>query len=327
MQGDGNAILSTEHRPAVARLCASIPANAPYRGTLRADSDDPGLRFELLTPPAKGTATIDANGDYVYTPRREVRGLDTFAARAVDAAGQPSHVTAISLLIDGALRIMPLGDSITEGLIAGVANDHYVGYRRQLYANLENPRYGIQFVGGITTDGALARPPLVCRDHEGRSGWCDDNEPYCEVSAGQALDAHVIEFLDANPADIVLLHIGTNHFDVNARGVERILNRISEWAQVNYPVSVFVARIIPSVDGSLDVNTFNDNVQAIAGNRPGVRVYMVDQQSQLAVPGNPNRADPSLMSNNLHPNQAGYDRMGNKWWADLVVARVLPTCP
>jgi lysophospholipase L1-like esterase len=92
-------------------------------------------------------------------------------------------------------------------------------------------------------------------------------------------------------------------------------------------VTVFVARIIPYVDGSRDVNTFNNNVATIATDRTAVKVYMVNQQGVLQLPGQPNNGNPSLMEGNLHPNQTGYDVMADKWKMDMLGMEALPTCP
>jgi lysophospholipase L1-like esterase len=65
----------------------------------------------------------------------------------------------------------------------------------------------------------------------------------------------------------------------------------------------------------------------IATDRPAVKVYHVDQQGTLQIPGQPNTADSTLMTDNLHPNQTGYDKMADKWKADLIILGVLPSCP
>lgn len=131
------------------------------------------------------------------------------------------------------------------------------------------------------------------------------NSPYCSVVGGQNIAASVAGFLDANPPDITLLHIETNHFDANSLDVNTILDNIEAWTQspfllaIHPSVSVFVARII-AVDSSLDVEAFNSNVTGTAVDRPFARIIMVDQRSELMLGGNRRKADPGLMDDNLH---------------------------
>jgi hypothetical protein len=149
----------------------------------------------------------------------------------------------------------------------------------------------------------------------------------------------VIGFLDANPADVILLHIGTNNFSKTyTTGVKSILDNISTWAQSNYPVTVMVARIIPATDGSNDVQTFNNNIATMITNtspRTNVKVFMVDQQTELHLAGDAtgNVADSSLMASVLHPNDMngvapgspyGYGKMAQRWQADLITDNVAP---
>lgn len=317
----------TNQPPTAANECASTPRNTTLSAHLPAsDPDGNSLVYEVLDRPIKGSLTTDSAGNYTYTPYADARGVDLFTYRATDPSGLVSNVATITLLIDGAARIMPIGDSITSGFIPGLAENQYAGYRRKLYNDLRSLGYPVDFVGSITNQGGSANPPLADRDHEGHDGWCDDNSPYCTVSSGQTIADNISGFLSANPPDIVLLHIGTNHFDTSSAGVESILNSINAWAEAHYPVAVFLARIIPARNGSLDVTAFNQNVAAIAHDRSRTRIRLVDQQSQLGLSADPNSADPRWMADDLHPNESGYDRMADRWRLDLVSSGVLPTC-
>jgi uncharacterized lipoprotein NlpE involved in copper resistance len=323
--------ISINQPPVANNSCASTPVNTPVAGALSAtDPEGQSLTYALAAQGGKGTVNIDISGNYSYTPNSpSLRGVDKFTYQVTDAGGKAS-IGSAWVLIDGAVRIMPLGDSITAGELGnGSTEAFWVSYRRKLYNDLSalNPaQFGVNFVGSVTT-GASASPPLGDLDNEGHDGWCDDNNPFCTVSGGANIAASVNGFLNNNPADIILLHIGTNHFNTDNSGVDTILNNISTWAQANHPVTVFVARIIPARDGSLDVNTFNNAVAAIAIDRPAVKVYMVNQQAALQLPGLPNNADPALMGNILHPNQTGYDKMADTWKADLTSLGALPSCP
>lgn len=98
-----------------------------------------------------------------------------------------------------------------------------------------------------------------------------------------------------------MLHIGTNFFDTSPADIERILSNIGRWEAENYPVYTFIARIIQSVDGTSDVDTFNNNVAAMVAARGNQRLYIVDRQIGAGL-------DYRIgfdMSDNLHPNQSG----------------------
>lgn len=324
-------------------FCAATPTNQTLTGTL--PGGGAGARFSSggTLPTKAASFSIDVAGNYSYTPKSGVRGMDKFSYLVTNGNGTSEGV--VTVLIDGSVRVMPLGDSITTGVSEGsptnIPPEQQVGYRRKLFNDLEalSGGYTVNFVGSLNSQGGLANPPLADRDHEGHPGWCDGNRGpgtgrSCTIPGAQAIDVNIRAFLDNNPADLILLHIGTNDLTPNdPSGVAKILDNISSWAQTpsNYPVKVFLARIIPSTNGSLDVETFNNNVQAIANSpRPGIEVRIVDQQAELRQPGaGPNFANPALMAmgaDTLHPNQTGYDRMANRWKNDIVASGVLPSC-
>jgi lysophospholipase L1-like esterase len=265
--------------------------------------------------------------------------MDKFTFMATDQLGQQSTGT-VTVLIDGAVRLMPLGDSITAGVFTTTSppDAEMVGYRRQLFNDLEalNPNYAVNFVGGAS-NGLSAGPPIVDPDHEGHPGYCDGT--LSPSTTKGTIAANVVGWLDANPADIILLHIGTNCFDTSAVDVEAILDNIETWESTHYPITVFVARILRDVNSPfLDVQTFNNNVETMIAGRTNVRYVLVNQQTGAglnytigAADGSPTGPD---MADDLHPNQDGYDKMAAKWLSELTnPANVgpkfigLPQCP
>jgi len=335
--GVATVTITINQAPTAVNACVSTPAGIGIGdGILAAtDPENQTLTYSLITDGTKGSVTIFSDGRFTYAPLTNLpngdgnaRGLDKFTFQATDTSGLSATGT-VWLLLDGKVRIMPLGDSITAGINSGdlPASANRIGYRKDLYnglTTLSAGKYGIDFVGN-QSDGAGAG--LSDTNHEGQPGWCDDNTPTCSIGSG--FDATITGFLNSNPADVILLHIGTNAFDTSNAGVNAILNNINTWAAANYPVTVMVARIIPTTDGSLDVQAFNNAVNTIATDRPYVKVFKVNQQAELDEPNNanPNYADPSLMGNYLHPNAAGYTKMANRWQSDLNTNNVLPSCP
>jgi lysophospholipase L1-like esterase len=202
------------------------------------------------------------------------------------------------------VRIMPLGDSITQGTSTFTKNkNYYVGYRQELFRGLKGKGYAVDFVGGGESAGTLAMPPFDT-DHEGHAGWTDN----------QVAD-NVYSWLVANPADLVLLHIGTNNLSSDPSDVERLLDEIDRFSG---DVVVLLARIINRRVYSPQTTSFNDNVEAMAKSRiaAGDKIILLNQENALIYPQD-------ISEDNLHPTEMGYKKMASTWSAAL--EKVLPT--
>ena len=193
------------------------------------------------------------------------------------------------------VEIMPLGDSITLGYPGEV------GYRQKLYVDLANSGLNVSFVGS-QDNGASEFPPAFNTAHEGHDGWTDAQ-----------IAANVYGFLQNNPAEIVLLHIGTNVLDTSSADVENILDEIDRFeADYSTSVIVIVARIINHNIPIATVTAFNDNVEAMVDTRisEGDLIVNVDMENALDYPGD--------MADTLHPNEAGYEKMADVWYNALI---------
>ena len=113
----------------------------------------------------------------------------------------------LSLSLFGAktVKIMPLGDSITEGGWMNHTdpdlNASFIAYRGELWTKLHNAGYTMDFVGSKVggQDYKDNNDSSFDLDHEGHDGWRADE-----------IDATVTDFLNSAHPDVVLLHIGTN---------------------------------------------------------------------------------------------------------------------
>jgi lysophospholipase L1-like esterase len=197
------------------------------------------------------------------------------------------------------IRIMPLGDSITYG----TSSTGTVGYRRPLYQSLIGAGYSVDFVGSQ----ANGSPADFDRNHEGHSGW----------RADQIRD-NITGWLNSTPADVVLLHIGTNDISQNqgatgtAAEIGQILNLIDAWEGVNNEVWVVLARIINRKDSLSGITTtLNGLIQTLANARiaAGDRIVVVNMESALSYPGD--------LADTVHPNDTGYGKMAAVWFAAL----------
>ena len=204
------------------------------------------------------------------------------------------------------VTIMPLGNSITYGVGEISGADLITGFRQPLFQSLKSAGYYTDFVGDRST-GLLVVPPFDI-DHQGVPG----------ITASEVA-VNVYNWLVAHPAEIVLLHIGTNDNSTNPGAVETILDEIDRYETVQgKKVTVVLARIINRMTPNPDTTTFNNNVQAMAEARiaAGDKIVIVDQESALTYPTD--------MWDNLHPNTAGYNKMDDVWINAL--ADLLPVC-
>jgi hypothetical protein len=184
---------------------------------------------------------------------------------------------------------------------------------------LQEGGFDIDFVGsGI--GGQDAVPPFD-PDNEGHPGW---------TAGGVA--STVYSFLVNNPADVVLLHIGTNGLTTNPADVEAILNEIDRFeADYDNPVTVFLARIINRVPYSATTTQFNENVAAMAQSRinnQGDRIALVDMENGAGLVYTIDTSGVAGdMYDYLHPNFRGYQKMAAEWYSHLRPFLLGGSCP
>ncbi len=192
---------------------------------------------------------------------------------------------------DSIWRIMPVGDSITEG------GSTFTNYRPLLSEKLRAAGFLFAFVG---TRGA---PPLL---HEGYGGKTIE-------FLANTVPAHFAE----NPADIILLHAGHNHFNEEkpipgiVAETERLIGAVRA---INPRVIVLVAQVITS--GKLPkyayipelnlaiaklVNRLHSNAQP---------VILVDQATHFDW-----KTD--TIADRVHPNATGVAKMAEVWSTGL----------
>jgi lysophospholipase L1-like esterase len=221
-----------------------------------------------------------------------MRRLTTLLSAAVLAATSillaPASAYAES---NGGVRIMPLGDSITDGFnVPG-------GYRINLWQQLAAGGYTADFVGS----GFNGPAGLGDHDHEGHSGWRIDQ-----------LDANIVTWLRNTNPRTVLLHIGTNDMNQNydVASAPARLSALIDKIRANAPgVELFVAQITPETNPTLEarVQAYNAALPAIVAGK-GPRTHLVDMHSPLTT------AD---LADGVHPNANGYNKMATVWYNAL----------
>ncbi|MEV0155467.1 RICIN domain-containing protein [Micromonospora sp. NPDC050686] len=226
--------------------------------------------------------------------RTMARWLAAGAATAVMVAGLVAPASPAGAESNGGTRVMPLGDSITEGTqVPG-------GYRIGLWQRLANGRYTTDFVGSQYNGPAS----LGDHDHEGHPGWRIDQ-----------IDANIVGWLNSYQPRTVLLHIGTNdilqNFNVSTapNRLSTLIDRITNTAPA---ADVFVAQLTPLANSGQEsaVRGFNAAIPGIVQSKvnAGKRVHLVDMHSAVTT------AD---LIDGIHPTANGYDKMAAVWYAAL----------
>jgi lysophospholipase L1-like esterase len=236
------------------------------------------------------------------------------------------------------LRVLPLGNSITRGSMClngdiydcteGLQDSKAIGYRNRLYNLLSNSGYYVDFVGGNKYGYTI----MSDSDNAGFSGIKDQqladimesgtaDSPWGQVTPGP--------YLDYYPADIVLLEIGTNdvlaleHNDVS--NVSRLLDAIDDYEVASgRPVLVFLAKIISpanyTCNSHVNTATYNSKLYTMAQNRisNGDKIVWVDLHCGAGINYYTDMVD------QVHPNQTGYDKMADKWFAVIDAYNTAP---
>lgn len=321
--------------PVAIGSCGSTPQEMSLVSTLTGSDAEGAVIFKLGTNGSAGNGPIttakgaqvqltnNTTGDYTYTPKLTAggnpRGEDSFAFQVVDINGAIANATE-KVIVDQ--KIMPLGDSITLGTVS--AGDpgagKFVGWRQVVQNKLDTTGYFYDFVGQCK-DGLSASPPIADPDHDGHGGWTAGEIAFGQAAPSSTLCPSVVAnegirgWLARNPADIVILHAGTNGFTTSTSDIANILNEIDAWevSAGGNPVTVVLAKIIDHKDLSADVTTFNANLAALVASRTSDNIILVDQQSALW--GADGKPDLTLYNtvDVLHPNPAGYAKMADVW--------------
>lgn len=198
------------------------------------------------------------------------------------------------------VRIMPLGDSITQG------DSEHNTYRRPLWKSLEAEGYHVDFVGSARAHHRGAAPlDDFDHDHEGHWGWRTD----------EILDGIRGWVADHEP-DILLIHLGSNDvFD--GETTESTLTELAaliDAVRASSPRTMFLlAQIIPTTTARVNtrIRELNARIPDIAASKstPESPVIVVDQFTGF---------DAAQQTyDGVHPNPDGEIHLSDRWLAAL----------
>lgn len=197
---------------------------------------------------------------------------------------------------NGGVKIMPLGDSITDGIQTPG------GYRIGLWQKFTSGGQKVDFVGSLSNGPS----GLGDHDHEGHSGWRIDQ-----------LDANIQTWLKKYNPHTVLLHIGTNDISqkYNVSSAPSRLGTLIDHITSTAPdAEVFVATCIPLAYNMSGIQSFNAQIPNLVQTRAsaGKHVHLVNMYSALST---------SDLTDQVHPTSNGYNKMAAVWYTALQSVR------
>ncbi|MEU9544517.1 ricin-type beta-trefoil lectin domain protein [Streptomyces mirabilis] len=222
-------------------------------------------------------------------------GVAAAALPAAAAAGTGTEAPS-SAAAPAALRVMPLGDSITWGVGSPSGNS----YRDFLGSQLAAEGHTVDFVGS-GRNGTMSDP-----DNEGHSGWRIDQ------IAGIA-DSVLARYRP----NVVTLEIGTNDLNGNYQiptAPDRLRALVDQITRDAPDPTVLVGTVIVSTSGTEEANrpAFNDKLPGIVQDEQnaGKHVRLVDMSALTS-------AD---LSDSLHPNDSSFRKMADAFNAGVQAA-------
>ena len=206
------------------------------------------------------------------------------------------------------IRIMPLGDSITQGIPGSNS------YRRNLYHKLVQAGYNVDFVGSMMTKVYGGQPPNPDYDlsHEGHWGWRTS-----DILEYSGFTGNLSQWLESYTPDIALIHIGTNDMYYKREIKSTILdikNIITTIRRDNPNVVIFLAKLI-----HWDNEIINSRIIALNENMDGIAEEISIAQSPVIIVDQYSGFDAVSDTSNDggHPNNQGEEKMADIWFKAL----------
>ncbi|WP_116545133.1 SGNH/GDSL hydrolase family protein [Pontibacter virosus] len=222
------------------------------------------------------------------------------------------------------IRIMPLGNSITQG------NMDYVSYRYPLWKKLIDAGVNFEFVGSHTENNG-GTPSFD--DHKGQS-FSNRNEGHWGWSTDQILKGRdgkgtIAQWADASKPDMVLMHLGTNDM-FSGHAIEETIDEIKAVIDTIHKkspgVTIFLAKLIPAdgqvvgLDKAQNIQELNEQIEALVKSQTsdGPPLILVDQNTGFKVKAGEDTYD------GIHPNESGMEKMAQVWFDAIMEEVIIP---
>ena len=231
---------------------------------------------------------------------------DAAVGSPVDPGYEPCPAT-------GPCKIMPFGDSITEGCCAFNG-----GYRVELIRLARQAGQDITYVGSASNGPAMVDGMPFPQNHEGHGGYTIDDNPARNTNG---ISPFVATSIPAYMPDIITLMIGTNDINGNIdvqTAPDRLAALLDSIFEQDPEVLVVLAQMVPTTNDGTNqaVQAYNAAIPDLVSARVamGRHLILVDMYEAFV-----RDADykSSLMADGLHPNTAGYARMAETWYAAI----------
>lgn len=219
-----------------------------------------------------------------------------------------------------ACKILPFGDSITEG----VKSSDGAGYRSQLFKLIVAAKQQVTFTGSLADGPTLVSGQTFPRMHEGHAGWTID--PGLSEFSGYGGISSLVPSpaLNGGP-HIVLLHIGANELfpTQDAAGMAMRLEALVDMIAAAVPTALIVlAQITPvgSTNGGhtqAQVDAANATQALYNSKIPGIIQAQVAKKHHVIGVDMSKMPLSGLTTASVHPNDQGYAYMAGIWYAAI----------
>ncbi|HEY9060498.1 MAG TPA: GDSL-type esterase/lipase family protein, partial [Pseudobacteroides sp.] len=281
------------------------PTNSSNVPTVKGDINSDGVinmadvillatKFNSISGDGKYVAAYDLNNDGAINMADVIVIATNFGKTVNDVNNTPTRIITNTPTPSpipspkGTIKIMPLGDSITDGLtVPG-------GYRIKLWKSITGNGQTVDFVGSMSNGPS----DLGDKNHEGHSGWTISQ-----------IDTNINTWMDTYKPQIVLLHIGTNDMYQTPTGAHERLSTLIDKICAKLPAGgkLYVSDIIPFPMSASNVTAYNAKIPGIVQQKAatGKPVYFVEMFKALTS---------SDLADGVHPNATGYNKMADVWY-------------
>ncbi len=253
--------------------------------------------------------------------KRKLRGVVTVTWMLATSLLAGMSLPAAGAADPAPLKIMLVGDSITEGL-SGVDT----AYRCELWSRLAGRN--VDFVGLQSSSPACGTPGFD-PDHEGHGGLTTA----ALISAMESSNSFTLSY------DAALVHIGTNdkndvNFGWNQNYIDTIIEpnfrlMVAKLREHNPGVTIYLGQLIPCAHGPLPVDGWlgckvthdggddNEGKQVEGMNQVWARIAaeLSTGESPIVIVDHRVGFDRAtdLLPDGIHPNDSGQAKMADKW--------------